>query len=71
MADFTKGDKVTWKSHGGQATGKVVDIKTRDFKLDGQQFRASEEEPKYVVESESGEGKAAHTASALSKGSSR
>ena len=67
MTDFEKGDKVTWRSHGGSAEGKVVDVKTSDFELDGQQFRASEDDPRYVVESESGQGKAAHTASALSK----
>ena len=67
MAAFKKGDKVTWTSHGGTAEGKVVDVKTSDFTLDGQQFRASEDEPKFVVESESGSGRAAHNASALSK----
>lgn len=67
MATFSTGDGVTWKSHGGTATGKVVEVKTKDFRLDGQQFRASEDEPKYVVESESGSGRAAHNGSALTK----
>jgi hypothetical protein len=67
MAEFKQGDKVRWKSHGGTAEGKVVDVRTSDFTLDGQQFRASKDEPKFIVESESGSGKAAHNASALSK----
>ena len=67
MTEFERGDRVTWKSHGGTADGKVVDVKTSDFELGGHQFRASEDEPKYIVESESGEGRAAHNASALSR----
>jgi hypothetical protein len=66
VAGFERGDKVRWKSHGGTAEGKVVDVKTGDFVLDGQQF-PSEDEPKFIVESESGSGKAAHNASALTK----
>ena len=66
MSEFAKGDHVTWRSHGGTAEGRVVEVKTKDFTLDGQQFRASEDDPRYVVESESGSGRAAHTGSALS-----
>ena len=67
MAEFKKGDKVRWSSHGGHADGRVVDVKTSDFTLAGRRFRASEDEPKYVVESESGEGRAAHNGAALTR----
>lgn len=36
MAEYEKGDRVTWKSHAGSAVGKVVEIRTKDFTLAGQ-----------------------------------
>ena len=66
MADFKKGDAVTWKSHGGTAHGTVEKKQTTDTKIKGHQVRASPEEPQYIVESDNG-GKAAHKAEALSK----
>jgi hypothetical protein len=68
MADaFSKGDEVKWKSHGGEARGHVVRKLTSDMKIKGHQVRASEEEPQYLVESDSGSGSAAHKAEALTK----
>lgn len=59
------GDRVSWNSPQGRTQGKIVERKTKDFQLDGRQWRASEDEPKYVVESEKTGAKAAHEASAL------
>jgi hypothetical protein len=59
------GDKVSWDSPQGRTHGKIVDRKTKDFQLDGRQWRASEDEPKFVVESEKTGAKAAHEPSAL------
>ncbi len=66
MADFKKGDAVTWKSHGGTAHGTVEKKQTTDTKIKGHQVRASADDPQYIVESDNG-GKAAHKAEALSK----
>ena len=66
MADPKSGDKVTWKSHGGEAHGKVVKKQTSDTTIKGHQVRASADDPQYIVESDNG-GKAAHKASALKK----
>lgn len=70
MADFTKGDRVSWGTSQGRTQGKVVEQKTKDFTFDGQHFTASEEEPSYIVESEKTGAKAAHKGSALNKLSS-
>lgn len=66
MADVKTGDKVTWKSHGGTAHGKVVKKQTSDTTIKGHQVRASAEEPQFIVRSDKG-GKAAHKRSALKK----
>ncbi len=68
MADELKpGDKVKWKSHGGEAHGHVEKKLTSDTKIKGHQVRASKEEPQFLVKSDSGSGQAAHKASALTK----
>ena len=61
-----KGDRVSWKSHGGTAHGKVLSRQTRDTTIKGHQVRASEHEPQYIVESDNG-GKASHKPGALTK----
>ncbi len=61
------GDKVTWSTSQGETEGKIVDKKTHDFQLDQQRFKASEDEPKFIVESAKTGAKAAHTESALTK----
>lgn len=59
------GDRVSWDTSQGRTHGKIVEKKTKDFQLDGRQWRASEDDPKFVVESERTGAKAAHEASAL------
>jgi len=61
------GDKVTWSTSQGKTEGEIVDKKTRDFQLDQQRFKASEDEPKFIVESAKTGAKAAHAESALTK----
>src|SRR4029450_10041791 len=52
MAELEKGDDVTWKSHGGEAVGKVKRKITEDTEAGGRKVRASKDEPQYLVESE-------------------
>lgn len=66
MAEFRKGDEVTWKSHGGTAHGTVEGKITEDTKIKGHQVRASKDDPQYRVKSDNG-GEAAHKPSALDK----
>jgi hypothetical protein len=66
MADeFTKGDHVTWKSHGGEAEGHVERVITSDTEAAGRTVRASEDDPQYEVVSEKSGGHAVHKPSAL------
>jgi hypothetical protein len=65
--EFSKGDQVTWKSHGGEAEGEVVKKITSDTKEAGRQVRASKDDPQYLVKSEKSGGEAVHKPSALNK----
>ena len=61
------GDKVSWKSHGGTAEGKVVRKLTKPTQIKGHKVAASKDNLEYLVKT--GEGKeAAHKAEALTKG---
>lgn len=61
------GDRVSWGTSQGKTEGKIVDRKTKDFQLAKQHFKASEDEPKFIVESEKTGARAAHAESALKK----
>ena len=67
MAEFKKGDKVTWKSHGGTAEGTVERKITEDTEAGGRTVRASAEDPQYLVRSDKSGGTAVHKPSALKK----
>ena len=67
MSEFKKGDKVTWKSHGGEAVGKVEKKITSDTHAAKRDVRASRDDPQYLVKSEKSGGEAVHKPSALHK----
>jgi Hypervirulence associated proteins TUDOR domain len=67
MAEFKKGDRVRWSSHGSEAVGTVEKKITSDTKEAGRQVRASEDEPQYLVKSEKSGGTAVHKPDALKK----
>ena len=60
------GDKVSWKSHGGTAEGKVVRKLTEPTQIKGHKVAASKDNPEYLVKTEEGK-EAAHKAEALTK----
>ena len=67
MAEQLKpGARVEWKSHGGEAHGKVVKKQTSPTKIKGHKVAASPDNPEYIVETDQGK-RAAHKASALKK----
>lgn len=67
MAEELKsGDKVSWKSHGGAAHGKVVRKQTSETHIKGHKVAASKDDPQYIVETDEGK-RAAHKAEALTK----
>jgi len=59
-------DRVTWKSHGGTAKGKVVRKLTSPTQIKGHKVAASMDNPEYLVETDEGKW-AAHKAEALTK----
>ena len=60
-----KGDTVRWNTPQGETEGHVVEVRTQDFELESQQFRASGDDPRYVVEPSSTGKRAAHGGDAL------
>ncbi len=65
--ELKKGDRVTWKSHGGTAEGTVERKITADTEAGGRTVRASKEEPQYLVRSDKSGKTAVHKPSALRK----
>ena len=65
--EFHKGDEVTWKSHGGEAVGKVVKKITSETEAGGRTVKASEDDPQYLVKSDKSGGEAVHKPGALKK----
>jgi hypothetical protein len=62
---FSKGDQVSWKSHGSTAEGKVERKITEDTEAAGRTVRASKDEPQYLVRSDKSGKDAVHKPSAL------
>lgn len=58
-------DRVSWNTSQGRTRGRVVERRTSDFTFEGQRFRASEDEPAFIVESEKTGARAAHKGTAL------
>jgi uncharacterized protein YijF (DUF1287 family) len=63
---FAKGDRVSWKSHGGEAHGKVVSKQTAPTTIKGHKVAASKDEPQFIVETDEGK-RAAHKPEALTR----
>lgn len=62
---FNKDDRVAWNTPQGKTHGTVRSTHTKDFEFKDQTFRAAEDDPVYVVESEKTGSRAAHHGSAL------
>lgn len=62
-----KGQSVRWNTSQGETRGRTVERRTSDFVFDGQQFRASDDEPYWIVESEKTGARAAHKESSLNE----
>jgi Hypervirulence associated proteins TUDOR domain len=70
--EFKQGDKVSWETPQGKTRGKVVKKLTSDTTVanegqKGTEVKASEEDPRYLVESEKTGKQAAHKPDALQK----
>ena len=65
--EFSKGDKVTWQSHGSTAEGTVEEKITSDTTAAKRAVRASKDDPQYRVRSEKSGNDAVHKPDALHK----
>ncbi|NMN95494.1 DUF2945 domain-containing protein [Antrihabitans stalactiti] len=63
--EFSKGDKVEWKTHGTTTEGEVEKKITSDTEAAGRQVRASKDEPQYKVRSDKSGKDAVHKPDAL------
>jgi hypothetical protein len=63
---FKVGDRVKWDSSGGQAEGKVVRVARASGKIKGFEYKASSDDPRYIVETDEGK-HAAHKSGELRK----
>ncbi len=63
--DLSKGDKVTWQSHGGEAVGEVEKKITSDTHAAKRDVKASKDDPQYLVRSDKSGGEAVHKPEAL------
>ena len=69
---FRKGDRVAWDTPQGKTTGRVVEKLTSDERVGnpgqkGTKVSASEDDPRYVVESDKTGKRAAHRPDALER----
>jgi hypothetical protein len=69
---FKNGDRVAWDTPQGKTTGKVVEKPTSDKRVGnpgqkGTRVSASEDDPRYVVESDKTGKRAAHRPEALER----
>ena len=67
MTEFKKGDRVRWKSHGGEAVGTVERKITSDTEAGGRKVRASKDEPPYLLQREKPRGPPGHHPDALTR----
>jgi uncharacterized protein YijF (DUF1287 family) len=65
-SELKAGDRVSWKSHSGEAHGKVVRKQTSETQIKGHKVAASKGNPQYIVETDEGK-RAAHKPAALQK----
>lgn len=63
---FKVGDQVRWDSSGGSAEGQIIRIARKDGQIKGFKYKASAEDPRYIVETDEGK-KAAHKPDELRK----
>lgn len=64
---LTKGDHVTWNTHGTTTEGTVQKKITATTEAAGRTVKATEDDPQYLVETDESGKQAVHTPTALTK----
>lgn len=67
MAEFAKGDHVSWNSEAGRVSGTIIKIHVEDFDYKGHRHHASKESPQYEIKSDKTDHIAAHRGEVLTK----
>jgi hypothetical protein len=65
--NFEQGDRVKWNTPQGETHGKAKKKLTSFTEVGGQKINASEDDPRYLVESEKSGNEAAHKPDSLGK----
>jgi Hypervirulence associated proteins TUDOR domain len=65
--EFEQGDTVEWNTPQGKTRGTVKKKLTSNTEVGGQKINASEDSPRYLVESEKSGKEASHKPDALNK----
>jgi hypothetical protein len=65
--EFKQGDMVEWNTPQGKTRGSVEKKLTSSTEVGGQNINASEDDPRYLVESEKSGKEAAHKPGTLNK----
>jgi len=65
--EFRQGDEVEWNTPQGKTRGKVNKKLTSSTQVGGQNINASEDDPRYLIESEKSGKESAHKPDSLSK----
>jgi hypothetical protein len=65
--EFKHGDKVEWNTPQGKTRGMVKKKLTSSTEVGGQKINASEDDPRYLVESEKSGEEAAHKPDTLNE----
>lgn len=67
MAEFKKGDDVSWQSHGNTVDGTVEKKITSETEEAGRKVKASKDDPQFLVKSDKTGKEAVHKPTALDK----
>ena len=62
---FKVGDRVTWNSEAGHASGTIIKVHTQDVDYKGYTHHASKDEPHYEIKSDKTDHIAMHKGRAL------
>ncbi len=62
---MSKGETVHWNTSQGVTTGTTVERRVTEFTFEGQTFKASDDDPYWIVESSRTGARAAHKESTL------
>lgn len=63
--ELSTGTRVSWNTPQGETTGHIVEVATQRTHVSGQTLDASEDDPRYIVESDQTGARAGHKADAL------